>query len=181
MAGLVGCGLIFGSTLATSALWRSAVSLDGGSVRSGSIVLLNGDASGQTKNYAFSALTGTTLRPGSTVQAPLVVRNGGTSPLDYRLVQTFSSGASTLSAQLSLRLDVVSGTCAAGVGVATATDVTATPYDGTLVGAAAPVPRRLAPGATETLCIRVGVKPDAPKTVSGASTSLTFTFGAQAP
>ena len=179
MAALVGCGLIFGSTLATSALWRSAVSLDGGSVQSGSVVLLTGDTGGQVKSYPFTALAGSALRPGSNVQAPLVVRNGGRSPLVYGLAQTATSGASALPGQLSLRLDVVSGSCAAGVGAPPPAGVAATPYDGALVGATTATTRRLAPGATETLCVRVSVQPDAPKTVAGASTTLTFTFGAQ--
>ena len=179
MAALAGCGLIFGSTLATSALWRSTVSLDGGAVQSGSVVLLTGDTGGQVKSYAFTSLAGSALRPGSSVQAPLVVRNGGRSPLDYGLAQTAGSGASTLPVQLSLRLDVVSGICAAGVGAPPPAGVAATVYDGTLAGATTPTTRQLAPGAAETLCVRVGVKPDAPKTVSGASTTITFTFGAQ--
>ncbi|HEY0239700.1 MAG TPA: hypothetical protein VGC37_13755 [Friedmanniella sp.] len=180
VAALIGCGLIFSSTLVTSALWRSAVSLDGGLVRSGSIVLLTGSADTQVKSYAFNLLTGSALRPGSTVQAPLVVHNAGSSALDYRLAQTTSSGSAVLAAQLSLRLDVVSGGCPSGVGRPGPVGITATPYDGALVGAATSVPRHLVPGGAETLCVRVGVRSDAPSTVAGTATSVTFTFGAQA-
>lgn len=180
MAAVVGSVLAFGSTLATSALWRTSVSLDGGDVQSGSVVLLNGSASSQVKNYAFTSLGGSALRPGSVVQAPLVMRNGGTSSLDYRFLQTTSAGSPALPGYLTLRIDVVTGSCATGVGAPGPTGVSATLYDGVLFGAANTTSRRLPVGATETLCVRVGVAPSAPKTVAGATTQTTFTFGAQA-
>ena len=180
VAALIGCGLVLGSTLATGASWRSAVSLDGGTVRSGSIVLLTGSADAQVKSYAFDALAGSALRPGSTVQAPLVVENAGRSALEYRLAQTTSSGSSALANQLSLRLDVVSGTCSSGVDRPGPVGITATPYVGALTGAATAVPRRLTPEHLETLCVRVGVDPAAPRAVSGTTTTITLTFGAQA-
>ena len=181
VAGIVGCALMGGSVLATSALWRQSISLDGGDVRAGSVVLLNGSATSQVKTYAFTPLAGATLKPGSSVQAPLVIRNGGTAPLAYRLVQTTSSGSAVLPGQLLLRLDVVPSSCVTGVGQAPATGVTANLYNGVLPGASTAPPRPLAVGATETLCVRVSVASGAPKSASGAATTTTFTFGAEIP
>ncbi|MBF6949455.1 hypothetical protein, partial [Acinetobacter baumannii] len=124
------CGLIFSSALATSALWRSSVALDGGTVRAGSVVLLTGSGVEQVKSYAFTTLSGTALRPGSSVQAPLVVRNGGTSTLAYRLAGTASTGSSLLAGQLVLRVDAVPVACTTGVGAAIPPVVTANAYDG---------------------------------------------------
>lgn len=181
VAGIVGCALMGGSVLATSALWRQSISLDGGDVRAGSVVLLNGSASSQVKTYAFTPLAGSTLKPGSSVQAPLVIRNGGTAPLAYRLIQTTNGGSTVLHGQLLLRLDAVPSACATGLSQPPAAGVTATLYDGVLPGASTPVSRRLAVGATETLCVRVSVASGAPKSASGAATTTTFTFGAEIP
>lgn len=174
--------LIFGSSLTTGAYWQSSISLDGGQLSSGSLVLLNGDAVNQVSNYQFTALAGTSLRPGSAVQAPLTMKNGGTAPLTYRLVQTSTSGSTSLAGQLALRLDAVPtpATCATGIDVPAATAGT-TLYAGGLVGASTATARPLATGASETLCVRVTVPAAAPQTVQAGSTQTTFTFGAQQP
>ena len=173
-------GLIFTSTLTTGALWRDSVSLNAGQVSSGSLVLLNGDAVTQVEAYAFAALTGSNLRPGSSAQAPLTVRNGGSTPLSYRLSDTTTTGSSTLTAQLTLRVDGVSDddACRTGVDVPTAAGPTTVVYAGPLVGATSAALRPLAPSATETLCVRIAVTDSAPQAVSASSASVRFTFAA---
>ena len=172
---------MFTSTLATGASWRTAVSLSAGDINSGSLVLLSGDAAGQVKSYAFTALSGSGLRPGSAAQASLTVRNGGTSPLRYGLSQTTTTGSATLASFLRLRVDAVprTGDCSSGVDAPAATTTTGSLYTGDLVGASSTSTRALATGAVETLCVRVTVSTDAPKSVQGSTVQATLTFGAQ--
>jgi hypothetical protein len=173
-------GLIFGSTLTTGALWRDSVPLNTGQVSSGSLVLLNGNAVSQVEVYAFTALAGSNLRPGSSAQAPLTMRNGGSTPLDYRLSDTTTTGSSVLPAQLTLRIDGVTGdaACSTGVDVPPATGPTTELYAGPLVGATSTVLRPLAPSSTETLCVRIAVAGSAPQAVADNSTQARFTFAA---
>ena len=89
-------GLIFASTLSTGALWRDSLPLGGGQLSSGSLVLLTGDATTQVEAYAFTALAGSNLRPGSSAQAPLTMKNDGSTPLGYRLSETTTIGSATL-------------------------------------------------------------------------------------
>jgi hypothetical protein len=172
--------LLFSSTLTTGALWRASVSLDGGDLSSGSLVLLNGNATSQVENYAFTALTGSNLRPGSTAQAPLTMKNGGSSPLGYRLSQTSTTGSTTLPTYLTLRIDTVAGepSCTAGVDTPPASGTTAVVYSGALVGASSTGLRPLAAAATETLCVRVGVSNAAPASVQADATQVSLTFAA---
>lgn len=173
-------GLTFASTMTTGALWRDSLPLGGGQISSGSLVLLNGDATAQVDAYAFSALAGSNLRPGSAAQAPLTMRNGGTTALGYRLADTTALGATTLPSQLTLDLDRVTGAaaCSTGVDVPPATGTTSSVYAGPLVGATTADLRPLAPAATETLCVRVAVAGSAPQSVSDTSGQVRFTFAA---
>lgn len=174
-------GLVFGSALATGALWRTTLPLGAGQVSSGSLVLLNGNAVSQVDAYSFTALAGSNLRPGSAAQAPLTMKNGGLSPLRYRLSDTASiGGPSPLPGQLTVRIDRVTGeaACGTGVDVPPASGTTAVVYAGPLVGATTAGLRPLAPAATETLCVRVAVPVSAPQSVSGTSAQVRFTFAA---
>ena len=168
------------STLTTGALWRDSVSLAAGPVSSGSLVLLIGDATSQVEAYAFTVLAGSGLRPGSSAQAPLTIRNGGSTPLGYRLSETTTIGSPTLPAQLTLQIDAVSedAACSTGVDVPPATGPTSAVYAGPLPGATSTVLRPLAPSATETLCVRVAVAGSAPQAVEGTTAAARFTFAA---
>lgn len=99
------------------------------------------------------------LRSGGTVQVPLVLRNGGTSALRYRLAQTTATGSPALTGQLSFRMDQVSGesNCPTGVDVAAVSGSMATVYTGALTAASSTTSRSLATGATQTLCVRVAL------------------------
>jgi hypothetical protein len=166
--------------MTTGALWRDSVSLDGGSVTSGSLVLLNGNAVSQVDAYAFTALAGSNLRPGSSAQAPLTMRNGGSTPLGYRLGDTTTIGSSALPAELTLRIDTVVGdaACPTGVDVPPAAGPTTPLYAGPLVGATSPGLRPLAPSAMETLCVRIAVAGSAPQAVAADSAQVRLTFAA---
>ena len=166
-------GLIFASTLTTGALWRDSLALGAGQVSSGSLVLLTGDATTQVEAYAFTALAGSNLRPGSSAQAPLTMKNDGSTALGYRLAETTTLGSATLPAELTLRIDGVTGdaACPTGVDVPLATGPTIGVYAGPLAGATSPGLRPLAPAATETLvrpggrgrvCAGVGLRRQCP-------------------
>jgi len=173
-------GLIFTSTLTTGALWRDSISLDAGQVSAGSLVLLNGNAVTQVEAYAFTALAGGNLRPSSSAQAPLTMRNGGSTRLSYRLSDTTTTGSSALPASLTLSINELAGgaACPTGVDVPPATDPGSEVYVGPLVGATSTALRPLAPSATETLCVRIAVADSAPQGVSDTSTQVRFTFAA---
>lgn len=173
-------GLIFASALTTGAFWRATLPLGAGQVSSGSLVLLNGNAISQVEAYAFTALAGSNLRPGSAAQAPLTMKNGGTTPMGYRLADTTSSGSTTLPGQLTLRIDRVAGesACGTGVDVPPPSGGTTSLYAGALAGATTTGLRPLAPTATETLCVRISVADVAPKSVSGMNAQVRFTFAA---
>jgi hypothetical protein len=173
-------GLIFTSTLTTGALWRDSIALNAGQVSSGSLVLLNGNAVTQVEAYAFTALAGSNLRPGSSAQAPLTMRNGGSTLLGYRLSDTTTTGSSVLPASLTLSIDEVAGdaACPIGVDVAPATGPSTEVYAGPLAGATSTGLRPLAPSAVETLCVRIAVAGSAPQDISDTSTQVRFTFAA---
>ena len=172
--------LLGASTMTTGANWRDAVSLDGGDLGSGSLTLLNGSASSQVRNYAFTALAGTALGPGSTVQAPLQMRNAGASALAYRLNQTTTTGSTALITALTLRIQRVAGpsNCATGSNVAAATGSPVLVYDGPLAGAGSTEARVLDAGASETLCVRVVLPTSASTNTQGSGAQAVLTFEA---
>lgn len=168
-----------GSSATTGALWQQTQPLGAGSLSSGSLVLLNGSATTQVHDYAFTALAGTNLAPGRADQAPLTIRNGGTVQLAYRLSNTQPT-APLVGAGLLLTADVVSSaaSCPTGVGAGPPTGTTTRLYSGPLPGASFPSLRTVPVAGTDTLCLRVSVAASAPSTIQGSSTQVTFTFAA---
>ena len=173
--------LVLGSAATTGALWNDAVSLDDSQVRSGELSLLNGDEANQTSSYAFTALAGANLAPGSYAQAPLVIANGGTVDARYRLSAVSASGAASVATELNLRATVVStaANCPTGVGVGEPSGETEQLYDGPLPADGTPTFRPLAVAARETLCLRVSLDSDAAAGDQQDSASVTFTFLAE--
>jgi hypothetical protein len=172
--------LVFGSALGTGALWNDTAALDGGSLRSGELSLLVGNATVQTAMYAFDELAGSDLRPGSWSQSPLTIKNGGSVDLDYRLEQTATTGPDALAAAMDLAVQrvVAAENCPTGVGAAAPTGTTTPLYTGPLVGAETAVPRTLGSSASEALCIRLTVQESAPLAAQGATLQVVFTFSA---
>lgn len=115
------------------------------------------------------SLTATDLYPGKTVWGTTTVRNDGTTPLTLSL-QGISSSAVATAFTSALVVSAGTGSpanCTAGKVAPTA----AAP-----LGAAANLGTTLAPGATVTLCIGVGLPAQAPAGAAGAaSTALSLT------
>ncbi|GAA1480103.1 hypothetical protein GCM10009624_05430 [Gordonia sinesedis] len=157
----------------TLARWSDAERVPGGDIRSGTLDLTVGDDATQASDYQFSALGRVDLAPGQFVQAPLVIRNAGDSPLTFRLERVTQSNAEL---PLTVNVTLIS-------------DVAACPASGTPTGEvllpdtpatdaqvpAAPAARTLSVGAQEIWCFRATVGVSAPP-----STDSTLTFGFRA-
>lgn len=110
---------------------------------------------------AVGALGGGPLGPGDVRYRPVAVRNDGTVPFRYRLAVTTTGGRLADHLRMEVR---VAGSCgAAAFGAATVTVAGPAPLSGLDASAA----RRLAPGAADTLCVRLELPADAPPTVDG--------------
>lgn len=157
------------SAKTTGALWRDSENLGAGTVSSGTLELLNGNATSQVKNYDFTQLSSTNLSPGKFVQAPLTMKNAGTADLRYRLESWTSNPVSFKS---YLNLIVTSVTSASNCPIP-GTD----PQPGTAVNMS--TPRPLDPGTTEVLCIRLKLDEAVPQNQAGLTNQrVTFTFRA---
>ena len=181
VTGCLAVGVLFlASAAGTRALWRDAAELDAGVVRSGELSLLNGNGTTQTATYAFNELTGVGLGPGSWSQAPLIIRNGGTADLTYRLASAAAPDLNGLPASMRLSVQHVTAaaSCPTGVGAASPVGPTELLYDGPLVGASTSSSRPLTVAAREALCLRVAVNGTAPSAAQDTSTAITFTFAA---
>ncbi len=169
------------ATRSTQAVWHDAEPLGGTTLASGSLTLLAGDANEQVANYAFTALSASSLVPGSTVQAPLTVANGGLSPLAYRLAQGSVTGSPELGDVLLLLLQAVpdEAHCPQGTDVPDATGVTAVIYDGSLVGASTTSVRSLGRGTSETICVTVRIDESSPGSLQAAAATVVLGFSAE--
>ncbi len=113
-------------------------------------------------------LTATGLYPGRSVHGVTEVRNTGTVPLALTFQATTSAAPTAFTAALRVSAAPVapSGRC----------DVSVTPVATIGLGAAPAGVGTLAPGATQRVCLGLGLAQDAPAAVMGAAASaLTFT------
>lgn len=166
--------VVLGSSALTGASWTDDESLDGGQVAAGELSLLAGDGTNQVSDYAFSELAGENLGPTDHAQVPLVVSNGGSADLRYRLVEVTQSAGEPM--MLTASAVPNRGDCPSGMNAAEPTRATEL-FTGP-VGDATTAWRALAVPGAETLCLRVEPDPDiGPGAVDGAQ--LTFTFGAE--
>ncbi|GAA1480091.1 hypothetical protein GCM10009624_05310 [Gordonia sinesedis] len=157
----------------TLAQWSDAESVAGAQITSGTLDLTVGDDGSQVANYQFAALGKSGLASGQFVQAPLVIRNSGSTPLTFRLQQVAQSNAEL---PLTLRVTLVGATAncpATGepTGSLLQSDVATTSAQ----VPTAPASRTLAVDAQEVWCFRVTVGNTAP---ASTSSTLTFTFRA---
>ena len=143
-------------TASSGASWRDERPVGAGTLTAGRLDLRVGGADA----YAFSALSGSNLKPGSYRQAPLAVSNAGDVALRYRL-SSVTFGTLTGSATYS----------ATRVASAAACPSTGTP---TAVGGDAASFRTLAPTASETWCLRVTLGSNPPQALTGATVVFTY-------
>ncbi|GAA1048177.1 hypothetical protein [Arthrobacter russicus] len=173
-------GFLIAGTAGTAALWRDQGTINPGTVSIGSLVLLNGDQTSQVKNFQLDAFGSTALAPGTGRQAPVVVKNGGSTPFSLDM----SGISATPTGQGSLLLGSFTVT------VAQVDSVTSCP-----AGAASPVGQqlyqgpqqssarfssqpRLAAGASLVLCLQGSLGSNAPQASGGSGFQLSFGFRA---
>ncbi|MBY4109347.1 hypothetical protein QM588_19115 [Rhodococcus sp. IEGM 1354] len=165
--------LVFGSAQTTGALWRDEETLDGGTLDSGTLdIKLGPQGSAEVQNFPIPGLGNGVLAPNGFAQAPLLIRNNGTTPFVFRLQNTTVNGplpfvltASTISS---------TGSCPA-TGAPTGASVL---YNANAAGAqipVAPAARLLAPGSNEVWCFRLTTSDSPPQT---ATSTVTFSFRA---
>ncbi|WP_426246451.1 hypothetical protein [Nocardioides sp. LHG3406-4] len=159
MVVLVGLGVL-ATWGTTGASWRDRQSLDAGAVRTGNLILLNGDEGNEVNTFGFTALSNTEMGPGDFAQAPLSMANAGTADLRYRLAG-WTSTSPDLRAHLELTVTVVPS----------AADC---PTTGAQPGApVAPATLRpLGADASETLCIRMTLPNATPQTAMSGTVSF---------
>ena len=165
--------VVFGSQLTTGALWASSAPVGTGTITAGTLELVNGSASTQSASYNFTALNGSNLAPGGSVQAPLTVTSTGN--IDYAIrLKGVAQGNSALSNQISVRVvQVASASACPATGDPTGTTVYA---DGPLESASSAYGATQTPGSSSVYCIRVKLASGATSTQSDQSASLVFTF-----
>lgn len=150
----------------TGALWNDSANLGAGTIRSGTLTLLVGANGTEVKSYAFDGLSATNLGPGSYVQAPLSIRNGGTTKMTYRL-SSFSLTPAALQSATTLT-STVGGSCPAqGAPSGPSVDLATA--------------RPLAPGAAEQVCLQLTLRSDAPQAGvagTGSTNNTVLTFAA---
>lgn len=164
--------VIFGSLQATGALWSDEEVIKGGTITSGTLDIRVGEAGTEVNGFTIAGLGSVNFRPNGFAQAPLSIRNSGSTPFLFRLQSTTVSGP----IPFTLTASTVAGTanCPA-TGAPTGPTVL---YSGIAAGAqvpVAPAARPLAPGANEVWCFRLTTSDQPPQS---ASSTVTFSFRA---
>ena len=159
-AGAIVLGVLAGG--GTFALWTVAAP-------AASAVTLQAGSAGLTSTPL--QLSATNLYPGRTVYAATTVSNTGTTPLALTIDPVTSTAATPFTTAVAVSVGKTSSAadCTAGRVPATVT---------TTVGAAgSDLQLTLAPGASQLVCVGVGLPQNAPATAAGAAASvLTITI-----
>ncbi|MBY4211255.1 hypothetical protein HQO42_09620 [Rhodococcus fascians] len=163
----------FGSAQVTGALWRDEEVLDGGTLTSGTLdIELGPQGSAEVPNFVVPGLGNTALGPKGFAQAPLLIRNNGSTPFVFRLQNTTVNGP--LPFTLTASIVPSTGACPAS-GAPTGETVL---YNSSAAGAqvpVAPTARPLAPRTSEVWCFRLTTSDLPPQS---ASSTVTFSFRA---
>lgn len=172
--------VLFASTQGTAALWRGQEHLTPGTLTTGSLSLAVGDSTGVSQDYAFDGLDTSVLAPGGFVQAPLKVANTGSTALKYTLAgaapgTTVPGGAdAALAAAVALSVHATTDPAACTGG---ATSPGQALYQGPLSAVAAfGTDQELEAGATQTLCVRVGLPANTDSAAAGGSLRLVLSW-----
>lgn len=163
----------FGSAQVTGALWRDEEILDGGTLTSGTLdIKLGPEGAAEVADFVIPGLGNLALAPNGFAQAPLLIRNNGSTPFAFRLQSTTVSGP----LPFTLTASTVTNTAACP---ATGTPTGATVlFNGNAAGAqvpVAPAARPLAPGINEVWCFRLATSATPPQ---AATSRVTFSFRA---
>lgn len=163
----------FGSARVTGALWRDEEVIGGGTITSGTLdIKLGPEGAVDFPNFVIPGLGNEALTPNGFAQAPLLIRNNGTTPFNFRLQNTTVGGALpfTLAASTVANAEECPST-GAPMGATVL-------FNGNAAGAqvpVAPAARALAPGASEVWCFRLTTSDQPPQS---ATSTVTFSFRA---
>ncbi|MEK8069964.1 hypothetical protein [Rhodococcoides navarretei] len=163
----------FGSAQVTGALWRDEEVIGGGTITSGTLdIKLGPEGSAEVADFVIPGLGNDALTPNGFAQAPLLIRNNGSTPFVFRLQSTTVNGPLPFVLTASTVANVEA--CPA-TGAPTGASVL---YTGNAAGAqipTAPAARPLAPGSNEVWCFRLTTSDQPPQS---ASSTVTFSFRA---
>ena len=139
----------------TAARWSDTGSVPGGEIRTGRVDLR---VDGQDAIAGYAPLDLPRLVPGATAAAVLTVANAGNVPLQWTAATAGTNPGDALLGAVQVRMTGASS-------------VTGSTCGGTALSG---TPRDLEPGASETVCVQVGLPADAPVALAGTSTELTI-------
>lgn len=169
----LGVALGIGAT-GTFAFWTDDVVVSGTTFTAGTLDL---QVDGADSLPAYTSLTMSSMVPGNSIAATLVVKNNGTAPLKYTASSSATNTPVGKDLAAALTVKVTGDTSTSGSGVAKTCAGSALAGTGTsLNGSIVSTGRQLAAGATETICVQVTLGAGASTTLQGGSTAATFTF-----
>lgn len=161
-------GIVLGlGSVGTLAAWTNTATATSGEFRTGVIDLKLGPAPG-SDSYAFNAFSGSGLLPGSTVQAPLEVRNSGDVPFKYSMTAK-ATGNTDVAEQITLA--VFENSNCSGVSTASVTLSTA---DQSMVTDRGPI----ALSGVDTICVKATTGNFLYRSMQNQSINVVFSFTA---
>jgi predicted ribosomally synthesized peptide with SipW-like signal peptide len=182
---LLSLGLVVGvGATGTYAYWTDQAVITGTTIQAGTIDLkasTNGGTTYADNPTDFTTMNVSTMVPGDTTAGIITIKNNGTAPLTYSAT-SFGSNGDSKSLATALAVKVTLDTSTTGTGRAVTCAGTQLAGSGTTIGLTATnlmssaSPRTLAAGASEKICIQVGLPAAADTALQGATTNLTFTF-----
>ncbi|WP_433610360.1 SipW-dependent-type signal peptide-containing protein [Prescottella agglutinans] len=163
-------GIVLGlGSVGTLAAWSDTATATSGVFKTAAIDLKLGPAPG-TDSYAFSAFSGSGLLPGSTVQAPLEIRNAGDLAFNYSMTAR-AAGNTSVAGQIALTV-FPNSNCS---GNALGNPVTMSTTDQTLIANKGQV---AATSGVDTICIRATAGNSLTKAMQNQSINVVFTLTA---
>lgn len=186
-------GMLLGfGAIGTVAYWSDSATVAGGSFSAGSLDLQVGattadQLAGQGGTWNYTALTLFDMIPGESVARSLTIKNTGTTALTYNGVISTTSATLGTNLQATIVKDGAvsnSGSQAAGNRAGVCGTGTTWQTNLPLSTTTQPVTTAtvtLQPGATTTLCVKIGLGSATPGTFQTKSTSVTMLFTANQP
>lgn len=164
----------------TAALWRTHDTVNPGTVTTGSLLLLNGDQNSQVKSYQLDAFGSAALAPGQGRQAPVLVKNAGSTAftLDLNGISaTATNQGSILLDSFVLTIAQVDslGSCPVGSASATGQQLYQGPQQS---GARFNNQPKLAAGSSLVLCLQGALRANAAQAADRSGFQLSFAFRA---
>ena len=150
----------------TGALWSDSGTVPGGTIHTGRVDL-RVDGQDAVSNYAPLDLS--QLVPGQTAAAVLTVSNAGNVSLEWTASTSGTNSGNGLLGALQLRVTGASSVTGSTCG-GSSLPGSSTSADGPLVS----TPRTLNPGASEQVCVQVGLPAGASSTLAATTTDLTL-------